>query len=263
MGNNRWSFKLYFIEDKGIHNHYTCYVLIHKRYIPISHYSTLLAVGTAVCVVSARSSLAVRTQLSRPVWSSVAYPKTVCQVLSRQLTGTESSTTPVVSTRAVVALGSSNKQQQRLVQVGQSCFSASINMDTDLTEAKQPFEMESSTALPTEISGMTGCDTKPPLNSSSHQRTERAMRKLRKKQMKADKRAKRSGTAGESVGQKACSLCSKQVDLLIRCQIDQTRKWHMVCGKCWKGVSGGVPDGDAAHPHYLYGGLWKNRTRRE
>jgi len=33
----------------------------------------------------------------------------------------------------------------------------------------------------------------------------------------------------------------------------------MMCGKCWKGASGGVPDGDAAHPHYRYGGLWKNR----
>ena len=34
----------------------------------------------------------------------------------------------------------------------------------------------------------------------------------------------------------------------------------MVCGRCWKDVSGGVPDGDASHPHYQYGGLWKNRN---
>jgi hypothetical protein len=34
----------------------------------------------------------------------------------------------------------------------------------------------------------------------------------------------------------------------------------MVCGKCWKDVSGGgVVDGDATHPYYQYGGLWKNR----
>jgi hypothetical protein len=31
-----------------------------------------------------------------------------------------------------------------------------------------------------------------------------------------------------------------------------------VCGRCWQGVSGGVVDGDAAHPHYRYGGLWRN-----
>jgi hypothetical protein len=33
----------------------------------------------------------------------------------------------------------------------------------------------------------------------------------------------------------------------------------MVCGRCWKHVSGGKTDGDAEHPHYAYGGLWKNR----
>ena len=34
----------------------------------------------------------------------------------------------------------------------------------------------------------------------------------------------------------------------------------MVCGRCWPTVSGGVPDGDADHPHYQYGGLWRNRA---
>ena len=35
----------------------------------------------------------------------------------------------------------------------------------------------------------------------------------------------------------------------------------MVCGRCWPGVSGGVPDGaSSTHPHYKYGGLWKNRN---
>ena len=43
-------------------------------------------------------------------------------------------------------------------------------------------------------------------------------------------------------------------------QTDETKAWRMVCGKCWRGVSGGVVDGDKAHPHYRYGGLWKNRT---
>ena len=64
---------------------------------------------------------------------------------------------------------------------------------------------------------------------------------------------------GSSNGQKPCTLCGKETSLLVRCQTDRSRTWEMVCGKCWKIVSGGVPDGDAAHPFYKYGGLWKNR----
>jgi hypothetical protein len=84
-------------------------------------------------------------------------------------------------------------------------------------------------------------------------------RKAQKKAVKAAKRARREGTAPREQGQKSCDLCSKSVDLLIRCRIDETREWRMVCGKCWKGVSGGVTDGDKDHPHYQYGGLWKKR----
>lgn len=40
------------------------------------------------------------------------------------------------------------------------------------------------------------------------------------------------------------------VVLLCRCQMDKTETWHMVCGKCWRTVSGGVVDGDDAHPDY-------------
>lgn len=59
---------------------------------------------------------------------------------------------------------------------------------------------------------------------------------------------------------KACTLCNAPRDVLIRCQIDDTGAWHLVCpGKCWHDVSGGVEDGDADHPHYRYGGAWKNR----
>ena len=43
-------------------------------------------------------------------------------------------------------------------------------------------------------------------------------------------------------------MCKKDKDLLIRCMIDDTNKWYMVCGKCWKNVSGGVVDGDSNHP---------------
>ena len=84
-------------------------------------------------------------------------------------------------------------------------------------------------------------------------------RKAAKKAATALRRAKRQGEAPSEMGQKSCDLCSRGVDLLIRCQIDESRAWKMVCGKCWNGVSGGVPDGDAQHPHYRYGGLWKKR----
>lgn len=84
--------------------------------------------------------------------------------------------------------------------------------------------------------------------------SEKELRKLRKKEMKAHKRARR---AGEILNLKPCDLCKRDRDLLVRCQIDGTEKWFMVCGRCWRDVSGGVVDGDAAHPHYRYGGLWK------
>ncbi|KAK3674874.1 hypothetical protein LTR78_005218 [Recurvomyces mirabilis] len=61
---------------------------------------------------------------------------------------------------------------------------------------------------------------------------------------------------------KACTLCSTLQDVLVRCQIDESGKWHFVCpGSCWKQVSGGVIDGDKTDEHkfYRYGGMWKNK----
>ena len=91
-------------------------------------------------------------------------------------------------------------------------------------------------------------------------------RKAAKKAVKAEKRAKRAGASGDGEdgsgvadGSKACDSCDESVHLLLRCQVDSTKTWKMVCGRCWKVASGGVPDGDADHPHYKYGGLWKNR----
>jgi len=86
----------------------------------------------------------------------------------------------------------------------------------------------------------------------------RESRKEQKKRVKAERRAQRKGDVDPSFGQKKCDTCDELKDLLIRCQIDESQKWHMVCGKCWNKHSGGVPDGDADHPHYRYGGLWKN-----
>jgi hypothetical protein len=50
------------------------------------------------------------------------------------------------------------------------------------------------------------------------------------------------------------------VDVLVRCQLDGSGDWRMVCGRCWKlpSVANGVPDGDGTNPQYRYGGLWKN-----
>jgi hypothetical protein len=107
----------------------------------------------------------------------------------------------------------------------------------------------------------------------------REQRKAAKKTVKATKRAKRGGSGGDDdeldgdsaanaaaaaraddSGKKPCDGCDKRVDLLIRCRVDESKRWKMLCGgKCWKDASGGVPDGDADHPNYLYGGLWKNR----
>merc|ERR1712146_185249 len=53
--------------------------------------------------------------------------------------------------------------------------------------------------------------------------------------------------ADPCVGRKQCDLCVRSVDLLVRCIVDESQHWRMVCGRCWRDVSGGVPDGDAAH----------------
>jgi len=54
-------------------------------------------------------------------------------------------------------------------------------------------------------------------------------------------------------------MCSKARDVLVRCQIDETQKWHFVCpGVCWKSVSGGIEDAKGVqdeYPHYRYGGM--------
>jgi len=99
---------------------------------------------------------------------------------------------------------------------------------------------------------------KPIENEKSLEDNTKNSKKEAKKLAKSLKRMKREGN-DPSIGQKPCDICTKKVDLLIRCQVDASQVWKMVCGKCWKDVSGGVTDGDANHPHYKYGGLWKNR----
>lgn len=89
----------------------------------------------------------------------------------------------------------------------------------------------------------------------------KALRRAGKKRKKAERRAQKMGLG--DAGQKRCTLCSNSVNLLIRCTYDVSGVWGMVCCKCWKNVSGGVVDGDVAHPHYRYGGLWKNRRAQK
>lgn len=90
---------------------------------------------------------------------------------------------------------------------------------------------------------------------------ERAKRKAEKKKKKMERRAQLEGYGDLTAGQKQCTMCSKHMDLLIRCTYDESLEWKMVCGKCWKSASGGVVDGDEYHPYYKYGGLWKNRRK--
>ena len=92
----------------------------------------------------------------------------------------------------------------------------------------------------------------------------KAERKAAKKARKAARRAEREGRGDPTAGQKECDMCSKSVDLLVRCKHKESRgEWEMVCGKCWNVASGGVVDGDASHPEYQYGGLWKNRRAQK
>jgi hypothetical protein len=68
--------------------------------------------------------------------------------------------------------------------------------------------------------------------------------------------------ASATDGRKPCTLCSRPCNVRIRCQIDASGKWHLLCpGRCWKSVSGGIVDGDGneGHEFYRYGGVWKNK----
>lgn len=74
------------------------------------------------------------------------------------------------------------------------------------------------------------------------------------KPTKASKRAN-----SPSSHRKTCDLCHTPKDVLVRCRIDDTLQWRLVCtSKCWQQVSGGEIDGPGKE-WYQYGGMWKNR----
>lgn len=100
------------------------------------------------------------------------------------------------------------------------------------------------------------------LHTEENEELEADPRKQRKQALKAERRAKKEMTPQEKADskRKQCDVCTKSVNLLVRCTIDFTQSWKMLCGRCWRDASGGVPDGDADHPFYRYGGLWKNRS---
>ena len=58
----------------------------------------------------------------------------------------------------------------------------------------------------------------------------KAARRAARKAAKAERRAKREG--GFAGGQKACDMCGRGVDLLIRCQLSAANEWHLVCARC-------------------------------
>ncbi|KAL7472508.1 hypothetical protein ACHAXS_012865 [Conticribra weissflogii] len=159
-----------------------------------------------------------------------------------------------------------NAENQELSAHHGECKVLSLSVD-ETVEQNKSFSEE--TNYETEISSLfqenLGLDddeqsTSSQSSTDSEEKTDaKARRKAEKKRKKAERRAQREGRGDPSAGKKQCTICKKSVNLLIRCTYDESGEWGMVCGKCWKDVSGGVVDGDAHHPYYRYGGLWKNR----
>ena len=113
----------------------------------------------------------------------------------------------------------------------------------------------------TSISTMVAAEPAP---ARGRRRGETAEEKrARKAAARAGKRARRSGE-DPLASAKPCGGCGRPSDLLVRCRYaDSGGAWRMLCGRCWRQASGGVADGDASHPHYTYGGLWKSAARRQ
>ena len=84
-------------------------------------------------------------------------------------------------------------------------------------------------------------------------------KQTRKERKRAAKKLQREKRALNVDNRRKCDVCSRLVNMTIRCTIDETKEWKHVCGTCWHSVSGGCTDGDADHPFYVYGGLWRNR----
>ncbi|KAI9820371.1 MAG: hypothetical protein M1827_005995 [Pycnora praestabilis] len=120
-----------------------------------------------------------------------------------------------------------------------------------------------STALPSPSSPPPSPSSTPPSTTPTSN-----TRKAHKAHTKSLRRSARQNSPSFiAASSKACSLCQRPSDVLVRCQIDEGAEWKMVCvggGGCWKKVSGGVVDGkwegfEGGKRWYRYGGIWKNR----
>eukprot|EP00751_Fragilariopsis_kerguelensis_P045758 CAMPEP_0170994960 /NCGR_PEP_ID=MMETSP0736-20130129/11285_1 /TAXON_ID=186038 /ORGANISM="Fragilariopsis kerguelensis, Strain L26-C5" /LENGTH=236 /DNA_ID=CAMNT_0011420979 /DNA_START=491 /DNA_END=1201 /DNA_ORIENTATION=+ len=136
---------------------------------------------------------------------------------------------------------------------------------TTTTAAEEEEEKEATSGMEGEILDDSNDDDddddEKAVSEKEQKKVSRKQRKEAVKLKKQQRRLKREGKTSPEVGRKACDVCTTEVDMLIRCTIDATQSYKMVCGKCWTSVSGGITDGNSiTHPYYTYGGVWKNRN---
>ncbi len=78
---------------------------------------------------------------------------------------------------------------------------------------------------------------------------------------RARKKKSRERKGDADAAMKPCDACARKRDVLVRCRSSNASEWRMLCGKCWRDVSGGVVDGTPDNEGYAYGGMWKNMRR--
>ena len=136
------------------------------------------------------------------------------------------------------------------------------NSSNNLADGSSPRAIDSHTEEEPSPAGTPDTAEEPKTNvgderylPAPERKKARALRKQMAKQQKRNRIAPGGGS-----GRKKCGQCAKpECELLVRCESKNWSGWKLVCGKCWASASGGVPDGDAAHPGYRYGGLWRYR----
>jgi hypothetical protein len=136
------------------------------------------------------------------------------------------------------------------VHLKMSCINDEGGKDEDASDVESHVEEPSFRRI--EEAQSTTISKKDERKLSAEGRKE--ARRLRKEAAKEQKRGR------SEQGRKPCERCKKpECELLIRAQCKEWAGWKLVCGKCWKDISGGVTDGDLEHRDYVYGGLWRFR----
>jgi hypothetical protein len=206
-----------------------------------------------------------------PSMSKANLPSKVCVVCNRPFTWRKKwercwDEVTTCSKRCNSERRSLNRQDRKLDVDDASRELGSMALDSS-PKARARRAAAQMTLAPAPVSERASSDETADLDPGGGEgaRDERSERKAAKKAAKAARRAVREGRAEPTLGQKPCELCARECDLLIRCAIDSSSTYRMVCGRCWKlpTVAGGVVDGDGSNPHYKYGGLWKNHHRRQ